>query len=258
MLSPNAFTLLRSCKGNPGKTGNGRNKSLEALKHQKLGKCEWNFLFFSVPKNTSVRIWNWWINEFLATKSENFHLKFQPFSFHDCYSARNSGIRRQCKVNDPRLARHVLGLLQDKRNLFIQDPVRVLLFWKVFSIPHIWLRMHSSNSIFWWGPFMSSRNVHFEAHLGAVGQLKVVLHLETAKLWFSHVKVNGLRTLVDHPNRALFEGIDHIALEKMASSWKPGGLCFKVVRLGKALGFDANILAFGKVSKKFFVNLAIF
>ena len=46
MLSPNAFTLLRSCKGNPGKTGNGKNKSLEAFKHQKLGKCEWNFLFF--------------------------------------------------------------------------------------------------------------------------------------------------------------------------------------------------------------------
>lgn len=79
-----------------------------------------------------------------------------------------------------------------------------------------------------------------------------------AKLWFSNVKFNGLRTLVDHPNRALFEGIDHIALGKMASSWKPGGVCFKVVRLfGKALGFDANILAFGKVSKKFFVNLAI-
>ena len=81
MLSPNAFTLLRSCKGNPGKTGNGKNKSLEAFKHQKLGKCEWNFLFFSVPKKyerQDLKLMNQWVS---SHKIWEFPLEVSAFQF---------------------------------------------------------------------------------------------------------------------------------------------------------------------------------
>ena len=99
-------------------------------------------------------------------------------------------------------------------------PVGVLLFWEsVFNTTNLATHTLLQFPLLIRSLQVSFRNVvHFGAHLGAVGQLKVVLHLETAKLWFSRVKFSGLRTLVDHPNRALFEGIDHIALGQMASS----------------------------------------